>query len=34
MADADSCPELGNGDYAVVGVGNVDDVYVVTLATD
>jgi hypothetical protein len=34
MADADSCPELGNGDYTAVAVGNAGDVYVVTLASD
>lgn len=34
LADADSCPELGNPAYAAVGVGNVADVFVVTLASD
>ncbi len=34
MADADSCPELANESYTAVGVGNVGDVYVVTLASD
>jgi hypothetical protein len=34
LADADSCPELGNPVYSAMGVGNAGDVFVVTLASD
>ena len=34
LADADSCPELGNSRYTDVGVGTAGDVFVVLLAAD
>jgi hypothetical protein len=34
LADAVSCPELGNPAYSAVGVGVVGDVFVVTLASE
>ena len=34
LADADSCPELGNPQYTDVGVGKAGDVFVVLLAAN
>jgi hypothetical protein len=34
LADTDSCPELGNPQYADVGVGKAGDAFVVLLAAD
>lgn len=34
LADADSCPELGNAQYTEVGVGTAGDVFVVLLAAN